>query len=48
MPEFPWVAKLFMACKNADWSQLGDGAEVEVDGGGGAVGGGAMSREGGI
>ena len=35
-----------MACKNADWSQLGDGAEVEADGGGGAVGGGAMSRGG--
>jgi hypothetical protein len=30
-----------MAYKKADWSQLGDGAEVEVDGGGGAVGGGA-------
>jgi hypothetical protein len=33
--------------KNADWTQLGDGAEVEADGGGGAVGGGAMSRVGG-
>jgi hypothetical protein len=37
-----------MACKNADWSQLGDGAEVEVDGGVGAGGGGATSREGGV
>jgi hypothetical protein len=35
-----------MACKNIDWPQLGDGAEVEVDGGVAEVDGGAISREG--